>query len=557
MIRYLAIRNLAVIESASIEFEPAFNVLTGETGAGKSMLVEAVGLLLGGRASQDLVRTGEEVATVEAVLEGPDGRETVVRREVTAQGRSRAFIDDGLVTAASLRDLTANIVELHGQHDHQRLLDPGEHLALLDAWAGLQSARTATADAHRTFVALADQRREMRASASARAARLEVIDSQLAELDRVAPEAGEDERLSDVRHRLRNADRIERLCQEIFGDLYDAEGSVLSTLGRIWKRVDELAQLDSRFAPYITLRDTTKAQLEDLAFAARDIATEVEGPGELTRVEERLAVLERMKRKHGPTLEDVRSVWDALRAERHRAEGGGESLAALDQQLVAASAAFIEAATALSARRHAAAPAFARALETELAALAIPRARLEVRLVTTPEQDGWTPTGIDAGEFFFSANPGEDPRPLSRVASGGELSRLMLALRSLATRDAAARTLIFDEVDAGVGGRTGGAVGERLLRLGSQFQVLCITHLPQIAAAAATHFLIEKAVRGTRTSTSVTRLTAEARVDELARMLMGSAESDRSRASARELLTHKAKGEAVSKAKGESRGKRP
>jgi DNA repair protein RecN (Recombination protein N) len=347
VIRYLAIRNLAVIESVAVEFEQSFNVLTGETGAGKSILVEAVGLLLGGRASQDLVRTGEDVATVEAIFED-DGREVVVRREITAQGRSRAFISGALATAGALKDLSDRLVELHGQHEHQQLLDPQQHLPLLDAWANLESDRQRVGQLFRTVAALRQQLDRLRMDSRELAARLELVEFQLGELTRAALRPGEDEELSALRHVLRSADAIKALCGSSYAELYDSDQSVLAGLGRIWKRVGELAAIDARFAGYLDQRDGMKAQLEDLAFTLRDFGEGIDAsPGRLDEVEERLALLERLKRKHGPALDDVIARRDALAAEREALTGGGSSATAIEADLAAASTTFLREASAL------------------------------------------------------------------------------------------------------------------------------------------------------------------------------------------------------------------
>jgi DNA repair protein RecN (Recombination protein N) len=519
-----------------VEFEQSFNVLTGETGAGKSILVEAVGLLLGGRASQDLVRTGEDVATVEAIFED-DGREVVVRREITAQGRSRAFISGALATAGALKDLSDRLVELHGQHEHQQLLDPQQHLPLLDAWANLESDRQRVGQLFRTVAALRQQLDRLRMDSRELAARLELVEFQLGELTRAALRPGEDEELSALRHVLRSADAIKALCGSSYAELYDSDQSVLAGLGRIWKRVGELAAIDARFAGYLDQRDGMKAQLEDLAFTLRDFGEGIDAsPGRLDEVEERLALLERLKRKHGPALDDVIARRDALAAEREALTGGGSSATAIEADLAAASTTFLREASALSRARVAAAGQFARALERELAGMAMDRARFEVRMRSNDDEGSWTEAGIDTGEFYLSANPGEELRPMARIVSGGELSRVMLALKTLAAADRPGKTLIFDEVDAGIGGRVAAVVGEKLRSLGERFQVLCITHLPQIAAAASTHFTIEKAVRAGRTVTSVSRLAESARVDELGRMLAGASGGEPARATARELL---------------------
>jgi DNA repair protein RecN (Recombination protein N) len=544
MIRYLAIRNLAVIESVSVELEHSFNVLTGETGAGKSILVEAVGLLLGGRASADLVRTGEDIASVEAIFETPDQRELIVRREITSQGRSRAFISGALATAAALKDLSNRLVELHGQHEHQQLLDPEQHVPLLDEWAGLTDARTNVATSFAEVRSLREQLDRLRMDSRERAARLELVEFQLSELKKAALKPNEDEELAANRQILRSADTIQRLCSGGFAELYDSEGAVLTGLAHVWKRVGELAAIDPSFASYVDQQDSIKAQLEDLAFALRDFGERIDAsPERLQEVEERLALLERLKRKHGTTLDDVIARRDALEAEYRALTGGHGSAATIEDALVLAGSAFLSQARSLSAARKAAAAKFAAALERELADLAMERTRFEVRLASGEEESRWSERGIDSGEFYLSPNPGEELRPLARIVSGGELSRVMLALKTLATADSPGKTLIFDEVDAGIGGRVASVVGQKLRTLGERFQVLCITHLPQIAAAGGTHFYIEKRVRGTRTVTSVRRLDDSGRVEELGRMIGGADAGEQSRASARELLGAQAKGE--------------
>ena len=538
MIRYLAIRNVAVLESVSVEFEQSFNILTGETGAGKSILVEAVGLLLGGRASQDLVRTGEDLATVEAIFEEA-GEEIVVRREITAQGRSRAFISGALATAAALKDLSGRLVELHGQHEHQALLDPQQHVPLLDAWAGLALLQQDVSRAFQSVAGLRQQLDRLRMDSRERAARLELVEFQLKELTVAGLTPDEDESLAARRQVLRSAETIQRLCAESYGELYDSEDSVLTKLGRVWKRVGELGGLDARFAPYLDQRESLKAQLEDLALTLRDYSESIDASlGRLEQVEERLALIERLKRKHGPTLQDTITKREALAAEHASLTGSSSSAAAVEEELSRASAAFLEQARHLSRARRAAATTFSRALERELADLAMRETRFEVRLTSSEQESHWSDRGIDSGEFYLSPNVGEDLRPLARIVSGGELSRVMLALKTLAAAEQPGKTLIFDEVDAGIGGRVATVVGDKLRALGERFQVLCITHLPQIAAAGATHFHIEKNVRGARTVTTVQRLSPDDRVEEIARMIGGANAGDQARASAQELLSN-------------------
>lgn len=554
MIRYLAIKHLAVIESAAIEFERAFNVLTGETGAGKSMLVEAVGLLLGGRASADLVRTGEDMASVEAQFTSETGEELIVRREITAQGRSRAFVNGELVSATALRVRVGALVELHGQHEHQALLDPATHVAMLDDWLGATAQAAAVAEQFAAVSAAASGLSRAELDEGERASRLELLEFQLAELRRAAVTPGEDEILERTRSVLRHAGRLQNLCAEAYGLLYDDEYAAMSTLAQVWKRVGDLADIDPQFASHVSARDDIKAQLDDLALTLRDYGERLDAsPGRLQEVEDRLAMVERLKRKHGPTLDDVIARQGRLEAECAALSSSPEQQEAARLALAAARASFLSLARALSARRQEGAARLARAVEGALADLGMPRTRFEVRLSVDEAPATWHPGGIDTGEFFLAANPGEDPRPLARIASGGELSRIMLAFKSLAAGEQPTRTLVFDEVDAGIGGRAASVVGEHLRALGERTQVLCITHLPQIAALASTHFAIDKVVHGRRTHTSVTRLDGEVREQEIGRMMAGQqAPSDDVRLAARALLQAGAKVSSEAKAKGES-----
>jgi DNA repair protein RecN (Recombination protein N) len=569
MLRFLRIARLAVIDAVEVEFEPGFNVLTGETGAGKSILVEAVGLLLGGRASGDLVRTGEDAATVEAIFQRGD-HEIVIRRELTAQGRSRAFIDGTLVTAGALKEHAAGLIELHGQHEHETLLDPATHLTALDAFAALDDRVRRASDAYDRWHAATAEIVSQRADVGGRAARQELAAFQLREIEAAALESGEDERLTATRQVLTNAARVERLCAESYAALYDADGAALSTLGAVWKRVGDLAALDPSFAPYLEARDGIRAQLEELATFLRRYADGLDvSPARLQQTEDRLALIERLKRKYGPTLAGVIERREALAQELDAFETGDERLRALEHQLASLRDQFLAEARSLSDARRQAAPRFVARLLELLAGLALERTRFEIRFNDAPmAEHEWSALGIDRAEFLISPNPGEELRPLARIASGGELSRVMLALKTmtftarLADADGkigarrvpgiGAPGMIFDEVDAGIGGRVADAVGRRLRGLGSAFQVLCITHLPQVAACADAHFAIEKRVERDRTLTRVTRLTPEGRVEELARMLAGNAVSPAVRASAREMLQRGAEAKGELKSKGES-----
>jgi DNA repair protein RecN (Recombination protein N) len=543
MLRYLAIRRLAVIDQLELEFGPGLTVLTGETGAGKSILVGAVGLLVGGRASADLVRTGEDAATIEGMFDTSDGREVIVRREISAQGRSRAFVDGALATSATVRDVSRDLVDLHGQHEHQILLDPAAHLDVLDAYAKLEDERATVATAFAAWRDLRDEKERLLASQREHASRAEFIQFQLSEIDRVAPKPNEDDELATTRQVLANADKLQRLCGEAYQSLYEGDHAALSTLGLVWRRVGELAAIDERFNPHVALRETIKSALEDLAYFLRSYAADIDAsPARLQEVEDRLAALERLKKKHGPALNDVVEKATRLRRELDDLEHSTERTAELDKKLSAARDEYVGRATVLSQRRRAAAAVFSKTLERSLADLAMNRTRCAVQFADAASEQAWTERGLEQAEFYISPNPGEELRPLARIASGGELSRIMLALKTLGSTDAPGKTLIFDEVDSGIGGAVADVVGNRLQTLARTFQVLCITHLPQIAAYGDTHFCISKSVKQGRTQTRVDRLTNAARQEELARMIGGSVVSATVKASAREMLERKSLG---------------
>jgi DNA repair protein RecN (Recombination protein N) len=537
VLRFLSIRHLAVIDRLELEFAPGLNVLTGETGAGKSILVGAVGLLVGGRASAEMVRTGEDAAAIEAIFDAPDGREILVRREVSGQGRSRAMVDNALVTSATLREACGGLVDLHGQHEHQVLLDPSAHLDVLDQYGALGSERAAVAEAFARWQQIWTERERLRAGEREKASRAEFVAFQLAEIERAAPKSAEDDELSRTREVLANADKLQRLCGDAYDALYEGDQAVLPLMGTVWRKLADLAAIDSQFVPYLEAREGVKSQLEDLAFFLRSYASGIDAsPARLQDVEDRLAVLERLKKKHGPSLGEVIGRAEALRHELHDLQHSTERAAELDQALETARAAYRKAGEGLTAGRRTAGETFARALERALAELAMPRTRCEIRFVPAQSENDWSERGLETGEFYISPNPGEELRPLARIASGGELSRIMLALKTLASTDAPGKTLIFDEVDAGIGGAVADIVGSRLQRLGDRFQVLCITHLPQIAAHGSTHFRITKRVKAGRTVTEVARLDGVEREQELARMIAGSGTSAAIMASAREML---------------------
>jgi DNA repair protein RecN (Recombination protein N) len=567
MLRFLRISHLAVIDAAEVEFGPGLNVLTGETGAGKSILVEAVGLLLGGRASAEMVRTGEDLATIEAIFE-TGGEELLVRREITAQGRSRAFVNGALATASVLRDLSSRLVELHGQHEHQTLLDPAAHLSVVDTFGGLSDLTTSVSAAFELWQASGADLSRVQQAVADRQTRQEIVSFQLSELDRAALKMdapAEDADLASTKQVLASAERVQRLCAESYAALYESDGAVLASLGGVWRRISELATLDRRFEPFMNERDGIKSQLEELAAFIRQYSDAIEAsPERLQAVDDRLALLERLKRKYGPTLQECIDRREALRQELSDLERGDERIAELEQEHAIARSTYIAVARTLSEARRRAASVFAREIERMAAELAMEETRFEVRFGGELPGAEWSARGIDRAEFYLSPNPGEDLRPLARTVSGGELSRLMLAIKTITATSrsiwnetagrppsGAAPGLIFDEIDAGIGGRVAEVVGRKLYSLGSTFQVLCITHQPQIAAYADAHYAIEKHVDAGRTQATVARLAGDARVAEIGRMLGGDMVTDGLRASAEEMLRLRVEQRPASQAAGE------
>ena len=536
MIRFLGIRDLAIVDALDIEFEHGFNVLTGETGAGKSIIMGALGLLVGGRGSGDLVRTGTAGALVQATFEDRDGTETIVRREIPAQGRGRIFLNDALSTVAALKTLGGRLVDIHGQHEHQALLDPRSHAGLLDAYGGLESVAARVAGAYASWQDAMARLDAARIDAEELAERVEFLEFQQREIERVAPQPGEDELLRNERRRLANADRLRTLADGAYATLYERDDSVMSSLGSVWRQLDELAALDVEWTEQAAVRDAVVPLLDDLAHALRSCAAGVEvSPARLAEVEARLADIERLVRRYGGTVDAVLERRRKIAAEIDSLADGGKRRTTLETQAVEAREAYVAGARALSDRRVAGARRLAPALEAELRHLAMPNGHVEVRVDSDLPEGRWSARGTDRVELFLSANPGEDVRPLARVASGGELSRVMLALKTLVATEAAGRTLVFDEVDAGIGGRAADRVGERLRALGTRYQVLCVTHAPQLAAHATTHFRVSKRVDGGRTRTAVERLTHAERVAEVARLMTGS-DSSTALASAADML---------------------
>jgi len=566
MLVSLAVRDFVLIDGLTLELGPGLNVLTGETGAGKSILVDALALVLGGRARPEVIRTGRDAAEVEALFDvsshpalraqlaeselAGDGDELVVRRVVASNGRSKSYVNGRLVPAAQLAALVRGLVDVSSQHESQTLCDPSTHATLLDAYAGLAPQRDGLAKEVSGILTLDRAIAEARTKIEQLRIREDFLRFQLHELDELDPKPGEEVELETTRARLRHADKLASTTRRAADRLYEGDDSLLDALRRIAHDVAHASELDESLAPHVRTIESALAELEEAARALSRYAGDVDAdPSRLADIEDRLFKLQRLLRKHGPTTEDLVAYRTGLadelaaldRVDDHEAERERER-----KQLLGRAT---KAARKLSDARHKAARALGDALASELASLAMGRARIVVDVApiatptaTEPSDDALavalddgtharlTRGGIDRVEIMIAPNPGEDPRPLRRIASGGELSRALLAIKrvlasprshELAVSAAPAGLYVFDEVDAGVGGAVAEAIGKKIADVAKSHQVLCITHLPQIAAFADVHFTVAKREDSGRTISEVRRVDGKHRVEELARMLGG------------------------------------
>jgi DNA repair protein RecN (Recombination protein N) len=550
MLIELRIRNFAIIESLTLPLAPGLNVLSGETGAGKSIIVGALGLLLGERASADLIRTGADKATVEGVFDVGGRRDLrallddrgielddallVLKREVAAAGRARAWINGTTVTAAVLAEVGRHLVNLHGQHEAQSLIDPESQRAILDAFGDAGADAAAVREAHRALAevrhAIADLERR-RSDAERRADYLRHV---VREIEESRVSDGEDARLEEEANRLENADELQGLAASALGVLAGEEQGVLAQLDALARVLQQLQRLDPSLGRLQESFDAAYYALDALQGELDRYRDTVElDPARLEEVRRRRDLLFRLVKKYGPTLADVIETGRQSRAELDLVDSSGLDLRALQEREAAARTALEESARGLSRKRADAARRLASAVDEVLPDLGMPDGRLTVALTPRAETG---PEGAEDVEFRVALNIGHDARPLGRVASGGELSRVMLALKTILARLDHVPTLVFDEVDAGIGGRVGLQVGDTMRRVAADHQVFSITHLPQIAARAHHHILVSKDASGGVTTASVAVLSGDARVAEVARMLGGDPESSVSRAHAAELL---------------------
>lgn len=564
MLTFLNISNIALIDELTVEFDRGLNLLTGETGSGKSIIVDALGVLIGSRFTADQLKTGRDRGFIEGLFsvernreleqmlhdagietDCSEGIEIIIRRELAANGRNKILINHQLATQTLLRELRPYLVDIHGQGDQQTLFNVDTHLGLLDAFAGVAALKDEVAVRYKHWSSL---RRELEEQSKEEAEKFQLIDIlrfQIEEIERARLIVGEEEQLEEERRRLNNVEKLTTLCAESVALTYEDGDSAITRIHQTTRRVEELAGYESRFREYLEGLETSRAMLEDLAFALRDFADRLEfSPARLEEIENRLAELSRLKRKYAGSIEGALEHLARSQDRLRKIEQSDERAARLVAELEAARAAYVEQARKLHQERIRAAKKFERAVERDLAEVAMERARFQAQIVapSDPELAGddavsrFSAGGIDRVEFYFSANVGEAVRPLARVASGGEASRLMLVLKTVAGASEFPRTIVFDEIDSGIGGRVSEAVGIKLRKLSETNQVFCVTHQPQIARFADTHLLIRKEAIAGRTEVSAARLDRRGRVEEIARMLTGAEITESARRHARELL---------------------
>jgi DNA repair protein RecN (Recombination protein N) len=573
MLQLLNISNIALIDELQVEFDNGLNLLTGETGSGKSIIVDALGVLIGGRFSSDLLKSGTDRGFIEGLFSvsanselerllsdaglvsfessktpTEQSFEMIIRREVSAMGRNKIFVNNQLATQALLRDLREFLVDIHGQGDQQTLFNTDTHLELLDSFAGNSALREEVATAYENVSRLQRELDKLNHDEAEKFQLVDTLNYQIEELERSQLTIGEDENLAEEKRRLANVEKLTALCQSSYGRIYEDDESALARLRQATSELTELAEFESRFAEYLEGLESARAMLEDLSFALRDFADKLEfSPARLAEIEDRLAELSRLKRKYGGSIETALEHLARSQDRLRQIETSDEREKELRTDLKAATEGYLDRANKLHKERVRSSKKFEQAVEKGIAEVAMENARFQVLVsdklqfveAVNADDDRLKhigPKGTDHVEFQFSANPGEELKPLARVASGGEASRLMLVLKTVANAAEFPRTIVFDEIDTGIGGRVSEAVGVKLKKLSETNQVLCVTHQPQIARFADSHLTVQKEVIKNRTQVIATRLDRNGRIEELARMLTGAEITDSARRHAKELL---------------------
>ena len=564
MLRELRIKNFAVIDEVALDLGPGLNVLTGETGAGKSIILNALGLISGGRVTSDVIRHNEEEATVEALFEkipdwirerlveagyGTDD-ELIIKRVVSRSGKNRIYLGGSLCPLNLLSDIGHAMVHIYGQHEHHTLLRPETHLGLLDAFGGVAADASTMSEKFHLLVSATQRLLKAREILEKGKKEKEMLAAQAEEIGNARLRPEEEEELQEKKNILIHAEKLYQGCLEGEELLYEGENALVSRLGRYGSKLRELAAIDDGLRPTVELLESALVQLEEANAGLRHYAERVHfEPGALELLEDRLAEIHRLRRKYDGSVEEILKMQAQAEKELQALDRGEEEIPALEKTFEAARQAAWEAAGALSVKRQRVAKRFKKEMEKEAKQLGMPDTIFEVHFLDWPDSEDAPPfvvggqklneLGIDQIEFYFSPNRGEPPKPLAKIASGGELSRLMLAIKSLALTPEGSPTLLFDEVDAGIGGGVAEIVGKKLKQVAASHQILCVTHLPQIAALADSHHIVRKEVVKDRTSAKVDKLKDVERIEEVARMLGGLKITERTRRHAEEMVRSK------------------
>ncbi|MGC2698165.1 MAG: DNA repair protein RecN [Candidatus Angelobacter sp.] len=554
MLLELRVENYAVIDSLAVEFAPGLNLLTGETGAGKSILIDALSLLLGDKASTEMIRHGAEKAVVSGVFEAdekalarvleengiePEGAQIIVKREVASGGKGRVFVNNQPATVALLRALAPALASIHAQNQTILAFDEGARLGLLDTYAG-HDLNDLT-EKHAAWTTVRERLAQLDRDEQDRLRMADLWSFQKKEIEAARLHPGEDQKLETEKRVLANSEKLFGAATAAYQALYEDDASALTNISAARKQLEELARFDAKFLETLAALESAKAAIEDVSATARDYADGIDAsPERLAEVEDRLALLDRLKRKYGSTVDQVVAYGDEVSRKLSELENREDVVRELKKELTAAAGAYLSSAQAVSKRRYGAARELQKLVEAEINQLAM-KAQFRIEVSGSDEPANWTAAGFDGVTYLISPNPGEPLKPVEQIASGGELSRVMLALKATietgkTSKSGAQRTLVFDEIDTGIGGRAAEAVGKKLKSLARANQVLCITHLPQIASFADHHYLIEKREAAGRTRTLVRALSQEERTEEIARMLSGAKLTETSRQHAEQLL---------------------
>jgi DNA repair protein RecN (Recombination protein N) len=549
MLKLLEIRQFALIDHLAVEFTEGLNLLTGETGSGKSIIVDALGLLLGEKGYAEMIRSGSEKATISGVFELEDEtrlrqkfeenglefnpEELIVKRELSQSGKGRAFVNSQVVPIGFLRDAARFLVDIHGQSEQQTLHESEFQLVFVDAFANQDSLLAEVRELYRRWQDVLEKIKRLRKDEQERLRDIDLRTFQLREIEKVNLKSpGEEEDLVSEHARLANADRLFQLSSQSYGELYEAENSASAAIKHAARQLEELCRVDRQCENLLEQLKTARIAIDDVALSLREYSSKIEvNPQRLDWVELRMAEIDRLKRKYGKTISEILSFYEGARRELQNLLTADETLLGLERALLAAARNYRKKGAELSAKRQAAAVVLEKKVEKELAQLAMGRSRFRIAFAGSndsglPNDEGaplpWEKAdGVDHIEFLLSPNPGEEVKPLVKIASGGEISRIMLALKSVQAVDGRSKSLVFDEVDSGIGGQTADVVGQKLRWLSKKNQVICVTHLPQIASYADSHYFIAKNVAQGRTVTQVVRLNASKRIQEIARMISG------------------------------------